>query len=176
VSASIGISKLDVAKRELEHSIKLFFLSGDPVVLHLVVSSCQQIFHDLCKHKNIDYFLKIALQMVKTEKRSLVSFKFKEAYNFFKHANRDPKKVIEFHPESNQYIIWECIDIYYSLTKETTGLMQAYRAWFYMRFSDLLLETTDKETFRKLAQDFDLDNKYQFLELALVLENKRTGI
>jgi hypothetical protein len=30
----VGISKIDAAKRELEHSIRLFFSQGDIVVIH----------------------------------------------------------------------------------------------------------------------------------------------
>ena len=39
----INLSKLDVAKRELEHAIKLFFNHGDFVIIHLSVCASEEI-------------------------------------------------------------------------------------------------------------------------------------
>jgi len=39
----VGLSKLDVAKRELEHAIRLFLNYGDIVVVHLAACAAEEI-------------------------------------------------------------------------------------------------------------------------------------
>jgi len=176
MSSSIHISKLDAAKRELEHALRLFFLSGDPVVIHLVISSSHQILRDLCRSKGLPSFIDDAMKIVKEDKRKYVADKLSSAYNFFHHADRDPDKVIEFRPEANEYALWASIDMYYSLAGEVTGLMQAYRYWFYTKNSHLLMLPQDQKTFKEVAGKIDIGNKRMFLEIATELENKRTYI
>lgn len=167
------ISKLDVAKRELEYSIRLFFLSGDPVVIHLVVSAAQTILRDLAQAKKIPTILDKLLESVKPDKRDFVKTKLAAAHNFMKHADRDADKVLEFYPEASEYALWECIDLYYQLTTEVTGLMQAYRIFFYTKNADILFKPEDNVMFNELRKDIDLNNKSLLLKLAEELENKR---
>jgi hypothetical protein len=95
---TIHISKLDASKRELEYAIRLFFLSGDPIVIHLIISSSQQMLRDLCHHEGIETFMDKAMEMVKAEYKKEVKEKLVSAYNFFHHANRDPNGIKEFNP------------------------------------------------------------------------------
>jgi len=171
---TIHISKLDASKRELEHAIRLFFLSGDPVVIHLVISSSQQILRDLCKADKIPTFIDKAMELVKEEYKKEVKFMLSSAYNFFHHADRDPDGIKDFNPEMNEYALWECVDMYYSLTKEVTGIMQAYRFWFYTKNASILLKQEDKLTFTDISTKVDINNKAMYLDVATHLENKRT--
>lgn len=170
---SIHVSKLDAVKRELEHAIRLFFLSGDPVVIHLVISSAQQVLRDLCRYKKIPSFINQAMSMVKKDKQAYVMKELRKSYNFFHHGDKDPDGTVEFNPDSNDYALWECVDMYSSLTKETTGLMQAYRLWFYTKNSNLLLEMKDQKLFEGIAQTVDITKKRLFLDVAEELENRR---
>ena len=169
---TIHLSKLDVSKRELEHAIRLFFLSGDPVVTHLIISSSQQILRDLCHHEGIETFMDMAMGMVKSEYKKEVKEGLASVYNFFHHADRDPKGIKDFNPEFSEYALWECVEMYYSLTKEVTGIMQAYR--FYTKNAHLLLKQEDKSTYAEISSKIDVNNKALYLDIATHLENKRT--
>lgn len=168
------ISKLDVAKRELEHSIRLFFLSGDPIVIHLVASAAQTILRDLAKEKNIPSFLDKYMEYIKPDKRKFVKGKLSEAHNFMKHADTDANQVFDFNPESSEYVFWESIDLYYMLAREVTGLMQACRLFLYTKYADLLIAESAKKGFIEIGTKIDLNNRAQFIELATEMENKRT--
>ncbi len=171
---TIHLSKLDVSKRELEHAIRLFFLSGDPVIIHLIISSSQQILRDLCHHEKIETFMDKAMGMVKEEYKKEVKEGLVSAYNFFHHAKNDPKGIKEFNPEFSEYALWESIEMYFSLTKEVTGIMQAYRFWFYIKNASIMEKQEDKELFSDISTKIDVNNKGQYLEVATFLENNRT--
>lgn len=170
---TIHISKLDVSKRELEHAIRLFFLSGDPVVIHLVISSSQQILRDLCRHENIETFMDKAIGMVKEEHKKEVKNGLASAYNFFHHADSDPKGIKDFNPEVSEYALWESIEMYFALTKEVTGIMQSYRFWFYTKNANIMEKQEDKEVFGDISTKVDTNNKAMYLDLATHLENRR---
>lgn len=114
------------------------------------------------------------MKLVKEEKRGLVIKKLREAYNFFHHADIDPDGVVAFNPESSNYVLWDCIEMYSQLANEVTGTMQAYRLWFYTNYSDLLLQPKDQQIFKEIGHKVDLSHKAIFLDLATELEKRRT--
>jgi len=171
---SANISKLDVAKRELEYSIRLFFSYGDIVVIHLISSASYSIFRGLGKTVGITSAREELYKSVKKGKVKYVQKKLDEAYNFLKHAHHDPNKLLKFYPESSEFIIWDSINIYQNLTKEITGLMMSFRLWFYLKYSEILLKTEEKEYFKEAGNQIDINNRNLFLKAAEMFENKRT--
>lgn len=169
-----NISKLDAAKREIEHSIRLFFSYGDVVVIHLVSSASYKILSDLGRIVGITSARDQLYKRVKKGKVKYVRKKLDETYNFFKHADRDPSRLVKFSPESSEFIIWNSINIYQSLTKEITGLMMSFRVWFFLKNNDLLLKTEEKEYFKEAGNQIDINNRSLFLKTAEIFENKRT--
>jgi hypothetical protein len=45
------ISKINVACRQLDTAIELWFQESDPVSIHLLVCSSHQIIHDIIRHR-----------------------------------------------------------------------------------------------------------------------------
>ena len=75
----IHISKLDAARRELEHAIKLFFNYGDVVIVHLVSCSAEAILSGIGSKQGI-VSLKLRLKNDrKKEKQREVTGKINEA-------------------------------------------------------------------------------------------------
>ncbi|MFH1833059.1 MAG: hypothetical protein ABH816_02720 [Candidatus Levyibacteriota bacterium] len=143
--AIILLLKIDVAKRELDHAIKLFLNGGDIVAIHLVISACQEILGAIGRSdKSIRSEL---LKRVKKEKQKEVVNKLNEAYNFFKHADTDSDKLLKFNPDASEFAIFDSIAMYQAITSEATGLMQAFRVWFYLKHSDILLYEEQKTLF-----------------------------
>lgn len=175
MSIGMRLSKLDVARREVEYSIRLFFSSGDPTITHLIISSALEILRPLCRVKKISMFFDEMLLKIKPEKIEEVKKRLKDPYNFMKHARKDPEETIEFFPASNEYAIWDAIDMYHKLTSEVSGLMMSYRAWFYTKNADILIIDEQKRQFLRVAENINLDDKSLFLELASKLENRRLG-
>lgn len=170
----VDISKFDAAKRELEHAIRLFFCSGDIVVIHLVSSSAQAILIDVGRTAGATSIKDELNKRVKKDKIKYVQGKLSEAYNFFKHANKDKNKLLKFYPASSEFVIWDSVNLYQNITKEITGLMMAFRLWFWTKNKDLLLKSEDQEVFNKLGTDIDINNRTLFLKAAEQYENFRT--
>ncbi|MFH0749802.1 MAG: hypothetical protein V1917_02700 [Candidatus Gottesmanbacteria bacterium] len=171
---TVSLSKIDVAKRELDHAIRLFFNYGDIVVIHLVISACQDILEGL----NGDYqsIRRELMKRVKKEKRSYVMSKLKHAYNFLKHADKDKKELLDFNPESSEYSIIDAIGLYQAITGEITGLMITFRAWFYLKNPNFLLDSEQKKVLLDTAINVSIDDRAFFLEAAENYEKKRSGV
>ncbi|MBI3984769.1 MAG: hypothetical protein HY344_02390 [Candidatus Levybacteria bacterium] len=172
----INVSKLDVAKRELEHAIKLFFNYGDFVIIHLSACAAEEILSGIGKASGIKSFKSQMDGYIKPEKQAFVLKKLNEPYNFFKHANSDPDKLLRFNPASSEFVIWDDIRMYQELTIEITGFMTAFRLWFYLKHKDILIAQTKEqlESFKEMSKDIDLNDRASFLEAANKLESQRT--
>jgi hypothetical protein len=114
------------------------------------------------------------MNSIKIDKRDEVRLLLGKAYNFMKHADKDPGEVTEFYPAANEYVLWDCIDMYSSLVGEVTGIMMAYRAWFYAKNHTILVKTEDQDQFRKIADSTNLNDRNSFLQLASYFEELRT--
>jgi len=166
MSNYIHISKLDAAKRQLEFGINTFFNRGDLVVIHNLVSSADNILYDLLNSQDLDSYRSEVLSVVKDEFRGEVKSKFNEAWNFFKHADKDPEKTLKFIPNFTSYIIWSAIDGYQRLTGELTPLMLSFRVYFYVQNADILKDDEVKKAFKDFRQDESTRSRSFYLELA----------
>lgn len=129
---SIKISKLDAAKRQLETAIRIYFSNGDPVSIHTLVSASYNIIKDINKKRKGDPMLikEKFIEFVKPEYKNYIRKMFNEAENFFKHANSDHEKSIDFNPGLSELLILDAISHYYGLAGEDTPLFQIYRGWY----------------------------------------------
>ena len=94
----LKLDKIEVASRELDVAIRLWFQEEDPVSIHLLSCSAYQIVNDVNKDRDGPELLYNSL-IFKEEYRKEAVRRLKEEYNFFKHADKDPSATIEFNPE-----------------------------------------------------------------------------
>jgi hypothetical protein len=115
----IKITKLDAAKSQTLEAINLFFEERDPVSIHTLAGAALQILHDHFKTKKEVGKAKLILHYetpyIKNEHRKYWSNKVREAKNFFKHANKDLKKTINFETDTNAFHLLEAIMCFISL-------------------------------------------------------------
>lgn len=102
--ASIKLGKIDVACRQINTAITLWFTGGDPVSVHTLACSAYQIIHDINQQIGSRDLLYDSL-VFKDEYRKEVVDQLKRSYNFFKHAEKDSTKTIEFNPASTDVFI-----------------------------------------------------------------------
>jgi len=84
------INKNDVAKRQIIEAVTLFFESRDFVVIHTIIASAHQILLDVGKEQGIVSAIKNPEGFTREEFRKHIKT-INEPYNFFKHADKDPK-------------------------------------------------------------------------------------
>jgi hypothetical protein len=93
----IWIDKVEVARRQISEGVTLFFESRDFVVINTVIASAHQILIDVGKEQGIVSVVKNPEGMTREEFRKHVRT-INEPYNFFKHADKDPKGKINIAP------------------------------------------------------------------------------
>lgn len=121
------IKKVDAARRQLDTSIELWFHYGDIVSIHTLACSAYQILHDINEHRKGPELLFNSL-VVKDEYRALAKSYLKKAYNFFKHADKDPdpEGVIDFNPLGTEgFIMFANIGLEY-LGVKTNSIRSAF--------------------------------------------------
>jgi len=121
------ISKLEAASRLLDTAIRLFFEDADAVAVHSLAAASLNIFSDLADHggtswrAHLGHDSKLSPQDVKRV--------LNRAWNFFKHADRDPDETLQFEEIDSEHLMFvailECGDI-----QETTCCMQAFQLWY----------------------------------------------
>ncbi|WP_462151027.1 hypothetical protein [Pseudoalteromonas xiamenensis] len=94
---SIWIDKIEVANRQISEAVTLFFESRDIVVIHTIIASAHQVLLDVGKESGIVSAIKNADGMTRQEFRKHIKT-INEHYNFFKHADNDPKGKINIAP------------------------------------------------------------------------------
>lgn len=107
------LDKKEIALRHTNQAIKMFFHKEDPVSTLVVVSAANHILHTLVSKKGFPillgyqgFFTKI---LIKEEYQKEFNKKRNEAYNFFKHADKDYDKIINFNPDLIWYFLLENI-------------------------------------------------------------------
>jgi len=161
MSITIPISKLDVAKRQLETAIRLFFKEEDPVSIHTLSAAAYDILNPLCNSKGIKGFVKNT-EMIKKERRKEYSKMINSAQNFFKHGSSDKDQVYQFHYEATPFFIWDACNMYFHLTGERPKELSIFNIWFYLRDPNMLAESPNKEILIKATVEFNPSNKRKF--------------
>jgi hypothetical protein len=126
----ILISKLDSARRQLETAIKLFFANGDFVSIHALSYAAYTITRNLCDQMNKpESFTRWMHDNVSKSDHEGLTKAVNAAGNFFKHADRDPKEILEYIPEQYEIFTIFAIKQYEAITNEVTLPMSVFCTW-----------------------------------------------
>ena len=127
-------SKLDVARRQLETAVRLYFSLGDPVSIHTLVAAAYQVLRDLNrKHDGTPMLKDQMLDLwVQPSGREMARRKLNEAENFFKHADRDHAEVLEFRQGATELFLFDACQKYRQLSGEILPILAVYETWWYI--------------------------------------------
>jgi hypothetical protein len=91
--ATILVTKMDAAHRQVNAAIRMWFADDDPVAIHTLVAAAHEVIHTLFKRAGLSGLL-FDSPVIKDERRSEVAMAIKAPATFFKHAQRDPDKTL----------------------------------------------------------------------------------
>lgn len=152
-AATIRISKLDAAKRQLDCAVELWFSGGDPVAIHTLAFASHEIIHVLNKKTGTGSPLLLDSPYARPEYREEIIRAIKEHGNFFKHADRDPYRVIEFNPTtSDGFLIFSILGLH-SLGERLSNTQTAFNWWYMLHNPELANEST-----KTLLKGFDIEH------------------
>ncbi len=139
----IIVSKLDASKRQLETAIRLYFNNGDPVAIHTLACAAHDILTTLNK-KYRGHPMIVSDIIIKKEYKKEFMQTIRKPQNFFKHADKDSEKTIDFRPEVTQYFIFDACCKYEEITGEIIPNFGIFRGWFIGHYIDIF-QYSEKE-------------------------------
>lgn len=107
----VTVSRRDVLVSELDTAIRLWFLKGDPVAVHVLVMAAYQCLRDLSGVKE-----------------TMVA----PAYDWFRHASSEFGDRMDFMDENGRFI-WESTELFDRLFGGLTPYMRTFQAYFFHR-------------------------------------------
>ena len=136
-SCVIRLSKFDVAERQLNQAIRLFFDEGDPVSVHTLSEAAAQVLYDI-RHKFGAQSKIRDSDIIKPEfKKEWLASLF-SSRNFFKHADRDSDEIHEFKEEFNHFSLLDSTNMYLSAKKAWTPETIVYVQWFALTYPSMV--------------------------------------
>lgn len=169
------ITKIEAAARQLSAAISLHFSRGDAISIHTLAAAALQILSDLAKKSTAQGILKdetfIRPEMQK-EWRRLIS----DAENFFKHAERDPDGILEFHAESTAFFLLDATLLHAQLTKSLLPATNVFLIWFYVKHPNVLTDGVLGDLSARANRiKSDPDDYELFLELIDSMQTTKSG-
>ena len=136
------LTKFDVAERQLNQAILLFFDEGDPVSIHTLAEASSQILYDIRSDTGSVSFARDTDRIKPEYKRDWLNAIFKSR-NFFKHADKDRSEVHEFKDEFNHFSLFDGTNMYLTAKRAWTPESMIYIAWFCASYPKYVIEGTD---------------------------------
>lgn len=133
----LKIGKLEAAKRQLETAVILYFNDKDSISIHTLAAAAHQVIADLNKKAGGKPLI-LEGAIVKEEYKDEFRKMIREAKNFFKHANSDQDKVLDFNPVTNDHYLLDACEGYQLLTGEKNPYFIIYRGWFHYMYPNIL--------------------------------------
>ena len=170
---SLHVTKLDVAKRQLETAILLYFNNSDPVSIHTLAAAAYNILRTLNKNVGGDIMLKDCGQFLNAEQQKEFHRWVNEAENFFKHADRDADKSYKFKPESTEAMLVEAARKYIQLTEEYPPYIHIFVIWFITRHQEMFKKVPGAEQMLKSIGGLPIpENRREFFDGCLQIVTK----
>jgi hypothetical protein len=168
MNTKIELSKFEVARRQLETAVLLYFRLGDPVSIHTLAAAAYNVLADVnAKYGGVP-MLKKLITLLNTEEARDFGRRLNEVENFYKHANRHTNSLYRFDPEYSEFLMLEACEKYMEMTEQQPPMLVAFRAWFVFHHADVIpLSPELQGVVRELARTSAAKSRGHFLEMVL---------
>ena len=122
------LSKRDVAERQLDMAIELFFGEAEPVSIHTLTAASYEVAAHLAKKRNgVETIFDTS--MIKDEFRKEWVNGVRKSQNFFKHADLDPDQIHNFNTDETKIHILMAIALFGALGWPMSAPQVMYFHW-----------------------------------------------
>lgn len=102
------LNKIDVATRQLNTAITMWFERADPIPTHTLACAAYQIIHDVNSSRGGPELLYDSI-CFKDEFRGQAIRHLRRDYDFFRHADREPEATIDFDESHTEgFLLYGC--------------------------------------------------------------------
>lgn len=130
----VKINRKSAAQGQLEGAILLWFLQGDFASVHTLVVAAQTILHHVGSKTGKPSKL---VEWIKSQPPAFQR-RVVDAQNFFKHAHKDPDRVLTYAPRIAEIYIIDAIYMFEDLYHVITPLMRTFALRFSLSHPDVL--------------------------------------
>lgn len=125
----LQLTKLEVAQRQLETAVCLYFDDGDPVSIHTLAAAASEIINGVCKAAGspVRTMRDRALDYIRPEYQDEVRRALSMSQNFFKHADRDSEGVLDFGSDEADARLLDAIVAFQKFTGTAPPILTTYR-------------------------------------------------
>lgn len=128
----VRLSKIKVAKRQLDCALELWFHDGDEASIHTLLAASYQVISDLNKHRKTSHDDMYTVGMVRPEFQEEWRRVVRGTANFFKHADKDPEGTLDFFPVTNTMFMLYAITGLMALGEQPSLNLRMLAVWFYL--------------------------------------------
>ncbi len=160
MNIKIKLSKFDVARRQLETAIFLYFEDKDPISIHTLVCAAHEVIMTILKKKSIP--MNINSTFIAEDKINEFNNRIKKARNFFKHADRDSNLTLLFNPEINVFLMLDACEKYIETTGEKPLYFISFRAWMSHIYPEIIKFHENGQQIKLFLNSFKNDKKTFF--------------
>ncbi len=131
---ALEITRRFAARSQIETSIDLFLRHSDYVSAHVLAWAAVEMLRGVAKAQGKETFHERMEDYIKEEHLKEWRDILKNHYNFAKHADRDPERILDdFRPELTSWVIFAgCLD-YPKIYSQRTWPMLVFQSWFLCR-------------------------------------------
>ena len=171
----VWINKVEVAKRQVSEAVTLFFESRDIVVIHTIIASSHQVLLDVGKESGVISVIKNSEGMTREEFRRHIRT-INEPYNFFKHADNDPKGKINIAPidRYTSDFILDAILMLQNITGDLPLEAKVFWGWFVSTYPDEFDDRPEDGAIKNMISmglnEWDFPTIRQFLVFGEVMQ------
>lgn len=174
IGTVLRLNKFDVAERQLNQAIKLFFDDGDAVSIHTLAEASCQILYDLRYKYPVHSFLKDA-DFIRDEYKKYWLNIIHKPRNFFKHADHDCDEVLDFKEIFNHFPLLDAVSMYTKVKGSWTPESLLFVCWFLINYPHLLnkdkckleipfmdksdINNSEKSTFGKILNELRTEKR-----------------
>lgn len=131
---SVSFTRRYAARSQIETAIELFLRRSDPVSAHVLAWSAVEMMRGVAMARNIPTFHEQLEDWIKPEGLKFWRDRLKTHYNYAKHADRDPERIVDdFKPEFTGNILFAACFDYNLLYLQRTWRMTVMQSWFFCR-------------------------------------------
>lgn len=169
------LTKFEVAERQLNQAVRLFFENGDPVSIHTLAEAASQVLYDIRGQFGSKSIFRESDLVRDEHKKEWLAHLFKSR-NFFKHADKDQSATHEFKDEFNHFSLMETVNMYLTAKRGWTPESIMFLAWFCSTYPNLVKSgTVFSQTAERLRAEFPSSRERQFSLVAQVIRELRSG-
>ncbi|MDB6068111.1 MAG: hypothetical protein JWR26_4319 [Pedosphaera sp.] len=161
----ISLNKFEVARRQLETAIAMYFNGGDVVSAHTLATAALEVLRGLnnaLKGSPMVSDLE-ASGIIRPDKLEDARRAVRGAQNFFKHADKDPTGTLDFNPDTTAFYILDGVEKYRELSRQNPPVMRVFALWFRVQWPEAFHFAGGEEAFLNITRSFySLNDKAKF--------------